>query len=627
MIQVSRQTLEASQSVYTFPYWLVEDLGFRNKFSRREFAKFCQAVHQSRCDKAMIGKFAELSCSVFVKLSGSRLPQITVTDSQSGKSISDAVLREILLQVKLKSLWRRKLMMAIANMALTQQQSSCRDDHLDKSWLKKILNDPVTAEEEMIQLWNEFVAECQVPSSFLIPSRSPLSLRDLIILRRGSGERNHRQSFAENFPWVARSILTNSDNPDEVFKAIDDNPQGSKAVAAKYICCSNDPDCEKAVSFANRAARYRHHGALDILLGDHQSLSEANRNRAVFLKAYSEDPELISHIGDEVQRTRQQISRAIEVLFAYMHYVSRDGFDCAYSLAGLLVRIMVRNEYEPADDQFSPEEIVTGLAAVSADALSAFVAKHLKNPTEISLDASTLDIGVLAFLYYIGGKNRPRLTMNQLLKFVIRAGIHSRHELTLINSFPENSWPTPAGWNSAFEDETYVEGVKIKCLTDAKRMFEEGLRMGNCLREGRYQRAALLGQLALFSIEAQDGKATLALKAIVEEIDDDTTILTCWEKYQLRGWENTEPSLSCLNAADILLRDLQKHCPIRIAQKEIARRQRIQQRLDAHRFNADTTEAKERWFDIYTNFLPRCFSKIGPETIVTNFLTNSPQRR
>ena len=601
----NRQSLETNHTQYRFPCWLVEDLRFRNKISR--------------CNKALIGKFAQLSCSICVKLKGSRLPQITVTDSQSGKSISDAVLKEILLQVKSESLWRRNLMVAIANMALKQQQASCRDDYLDESWPKKILNDPVTAEEEVIQLWNEFVAETQVPSSFLITSRSPLSLRDLIILRSGGGERNHRQSFAENFPWAARSILTNSEAPDEEFKAIDDNPQGSKAVAAKYICCSNDPDCKKALSFANRVARYRHHGELDILLGDHQSLSEANRNRAIFLKAFAEDPELITHIGSEVQRTRQQIYRAIEVLFAYMNYVSRDGFDCAYSLAGLLVRIMVRNAYQPADDQFSPEEIVTGLAAVSADVLSAFVAKHLRDPTEISLDASTLDVGVMSFLYYIGEKIRPRLTMNQLLKFVIRAGIHSRHELIMINSFPENSWPPPAGWQLAFGDETYVEGVKIKSLTDAKRMFEEGMRMRNCLREGRYQRAALLGHLALFSLEAEDGKATLALKAVEEEIDDDTIILTCWEKYQSRGSENTEPSFSCLKAAETILRELQKFCPIRIAPKEIARRKRIEKRLDAHRFNADTTEAKERWFEIYTNFLPRSFSKIEPEEIVKKF--------
>ena len=153
--------------------------------------------------------------------------------------------------------------------------------------------------------------------------------------------------------------------------------------------------------------RHRHKGALDSLLGDIGTHGGDHQVRSLLLEAYEQDSELFTHIGEDIERARRQIKRAISVLFAY-----RDGtsgsFPCAYALATLLVRLMVRGGYEPSS--VDPAAIATGLAAVSADSLAAFATEQLADPA-VSLpepDADTLDTGVLALLAFIG-ETEPRL--------------------------------------------------------------------------------------------------------------------------------------------------------------------------------------------------------------------------
>ena len=616
MFQIMRHTLEASnglmESMYVFPYWLVQDFHIPNS----EFPTMCQEDQQLESEfKALFGKgkFWQLSREVGVFLSGSELPTITATDLQSGHSISDAILKSIEVRIRSACPRRRRLMVAIAEMVLDQSQPESTVDRLVESWPIKILNNPISAEEKVLEIWNEFVAKSEVPASFLISSRPAISLGDLIVLRNSSGEGSYRQSFANNFPWAARAIFKNADDPEEEFRVIDETPAGSKAIAAKWVCCSNLSDCEKAISLVNRIARHRSNGELDTLLSD------TGQVRAVFLKAYAEDPELITHIGKNVQLARRQITHAIEVLLAYMNYVSQDGFDCAYSLAGLLVRIMVRCGYDP-DNRFDPEEIATTIAAVSRDSLAAFVVKHADNSANQTLGESPVEIGVHAFLNYVGEKRRPRLTMNQLLNFAIGANNESREELTLIAAFPISDWPLVPGWKSSFEH--LGEGTKITYLTGTANMYKAGENCNNCLKQGAYQRAALLGRLSFFLIESNDAIGLLALKPILEKDDGGGSILTGWENYQFRGESNGAPNYLILIAGDDLLRQLQEQCPIRIQDQEIEKRRRVELSLDANQFNTDFSEANSRWRDMYQKQLPHAFSEVTPEMIVMNHLKN-----
>ena len=118
--------------------------------------------------------------------------------------------------------------------------------------------------------------------------------------------------------------------------------------------------------------RHRNNGALDSLLGDRGRRGGDHQVRSLLLEAHKQDSELLTHIGEDIERTRRQIRRAISVLLAY-----RDGtsgsFPCAHALATLLVRLMVRGDYEPSSGD--PTAIATGLAAVSADSLAAFAAE------------------------------------------------------------------------------------------------------------------------------------------------------------------------------------------------------------------------------------------------------------
>lgn len=581
---------------FNFPLWLFEELDFLSKKS----------------------DFSQHS-SIRLRLHGEG-PQIAVGYLGGGLA---TILMSILIKDKSPLLLRRKSMLAYAEQPHDSEFRSDTSQSLVRL-PNRVAEELKSAEKQVLEVWNSFVERCKVPESFQIHNRPPLSLAELIILRNGIEETNHRQYFADHFPWVTRSILTTSADPEAEFRAIDDDPRNSISVAAKYLCCSQDPDCDKAVRFAKLLPRHRSNAGLDELLGiTEDGRQKESRIRSVFLGAHLADRELITHIGTDIELAKRQIEKAVEVVLSYMDSSPNEaGFSTACELASLLVRMMVRNTYDP--DRLGPEQLAAGLVAVSADSLAAYVAKHQEDMTVISPvpDASALDVGVLAFVSYVGEPVRPRLTMNRFERLTAQARALCRQYSTLIEDLPETSWPSPPGWGEGLAN--CVDGVSIECLTSADQLIEEGQAMQNCLRLGNFRRPALSGDLVLLSIQALDGRATLALKPIMEKTNGNGVRIADWEDVLLRGVENRAPSLGCKRCAKILLQEFRNRCPLDISPAEVERRVKVRRQMDIGTYNANVTDAQQRWNELYKPLLPRSFDKVSPGLIVSKYLNCNP---
>ena len=86
-------------------------------------------------------------------------------------------------------------------------------------------------------------------------------------------------------------------------------------------------------------------------------------------------------------------------------------------------------------------------------------------------------------------------------------------------------------------------------LNSGPACLNEGDELEHCMREGRYQRAAVMGRVALFSIVAEDGRSTLALEPDERE-RGGATRLHGWRVEQHRAARNGDPSPGCEAARD-----------------------------------------------------------------------------
>ena len=566
--------------------------------------------------------FAPIPRNLHIRLRGDGLQ---VVDGLTESALDEDELRAIRLVRKVPDASRRWSMVSTALTMLDELEVALGMPPSEDEWLLHMVNAPAAAEEEALHLWNDvFLPRCEVPPSFLVGDRA-LSLADMQVLRRGEEGGRHRRTFAAQHPWATRIILDLPD-PEAVeaaFEPIDANPSASILAAAKQICCSAESACPKAIRFAKFLPRHWDNPALDELLGEAGTGHPGSQVRSVLLEAHEEDGELLSHIGKDAWETRGRILRAIEVLFAYRDDLG-GSFACAYRLATCLARIFVRSAHDPHD--VDPGEIAAGLAAVSADSLAAFVAKKLESrPTRLpETDVDTLDGGVLAFLAHVGETRRPRLTARQLLKFAEFARDRSVHQMTVIQTEVEDTWPPPRGWSA--KEHASLRGATVTPLTSVGGCLTEGEELDHCMRHGRYQRAAVMGRVALFSIMAGDGRSTLALEPVEGE-RAGATRLHAWRIEEHRAARNGDPSPGCEAAATALLEALNGKCPRPVPRAEVQRRKRVQEAFDRSRsFNPDTSAAEERWSEIYAKRLPRAFRAVTPEMIVEDYFRSTAER-
>ena len=331
-----------------------------------------------------------------------------------------------MLRAQRSSTRRQKRLARTASAILNDLEIILGSPPSASSWLLRMLDDPGSAERQVLGIWNDFVSGCNLPLSFR--GKRALSLSELRVLRRGEQGGRHRQSFAEQQPWAAGEVLRGPD-PHRVLKRVDGNPANAIEIAAQLLCCSEDRSCEKSLRFSRALAKHRNNPAVDRILG-HSRESQADRQfRSVLLQAHHEDGgELLSHMGSP-QRMRRQIRRSLDLYWAF-----RNGTDgshiCSYRLATLAIRVMVRSGLDPQD--LDPQGMASSFAALSADCLAAHVAdgldRSLACPNWEESEADTLDLGVLAFVTLLGGTRRPGITGRQLVRFA-GAACHGVHRI------------------------------------------------------------------------------------------------------------------------------------------------------------------------------------------------------
>ena len=595
----------AVETVFVLPRWLYRD--------------------PRHADDDLLGHWAPAG-SFRVRLRSERddreRPGIAVDGNPSNLALYRVSPNEVMLRRRAASEKRRRYLVATAQAILDELKAvlGARPSQ-ESDWLRRMIEDPGAAEAEALRVWRGFVSACTVPESFAIPGRA-LSLADLMVIRSGAEGGRHRETFVIQQPWAAGNLLDRTD-AEEQFRTLDENPANALKRAAEFLCCSANAACEKAIGMAKRMPRHRLNVALDRLLGKPGEHGDDHQIRNILLEAHTQDSELLSHVGSDAALARRQIRASIRALYAYRDDTS-GSFACAYQLATVLSRIMIRTGCDP--DALDPDVLVAGLTALSGDVLAAFVEEQLADPSVPPpvTDADTLDSGVLAFLSLIGGDGpadrlgRPRMTVKQLMKFAAGACERNVHKIAVVKVEVDDKWPPPPGWSA--DEHGSAGGAEIVPLTTAAAMLIEGKVLQNCLRDGRYERSALLGRLALFSIKARDGRATLALKPKEEMVVGEVQVEN-WSIDQLRGPLNDDPSPGCLAAASALVQQLNAGRPAVVPRQEVLRRREVQQTLDrARSFNDDTLVALQRWSDLYAGLLPRSLSRTTPADIVARYL-------
>lgn len=589
--QVASQSKANGSPVYSLPWWLAWDPG----------------------------PFQEARPSFQVSVS--KRGPLKIQEIVKGGELESGQLDRVTLRPREPSKKRRNFLTAAA-----------ADLHLDElekilgpasapswDWLVRMIDDPVGVENDALEIWHDFIADCNLPSSFRIPGRA-LSLRGLMTLREGSGGGCHRHLFAEQHPWAAQEVLREP-CPYKEFAQIDQNPANAIELSAKCLCCNPEAiekNCPKAVEFAKLLARHKHNPALDSLLGT-QSRRD-RRIRAILMEAHARDRELLTHIGRKAKETRRQIKQAIRIIFDYRGMGG--GIGCGYELATLMVRMMVRNPIDPQN--IDRELFLRGLITVSADCLAAFASDRLADPSVISPepDADSIDIGLLAFIAFLGRTQKPQLTINQLNKFAMAANERGVHKTSAVKDRPGANWEPAPVWPTL--DHFDPNGVmRISELTSIKDILKEGRRMKNCLADGRYVRASILGRLALFSISGGSDRATLSLKPLQRQNGEGETWIDKWELDQLFGVANSEPSRACEDVAELLIQRLNARCPYLVPYSEVARRKQILIEMDESRCtNADIVSAQQYWKEIYLELLPRRFENLSPSKMVDDYLND-----
>ena len=261
---------------------------------------------------------------------------------------------------------------------------------------------------------------------------------------------------------------------------------------------------------------------------------------------------------------------------------------------------------------------------MSADCLAAFASERLSDPSVVSPepDADSLDIGMLAFAAFLGKSKKPQLTCRQLHKFAKAANERGVQKISFVKDHPDASWSVPSSWfNVDFSDP--LGKMKTIPLTSVEDILEEGRRMKNCLAGGRYNRAAIVGRLAFFSISGDTDRATLSVMPLQHRGSDGETFIDKWEIDQLCGVGNSEPSDACKEAAEFLVRRLNEQCPYSIPRSEVARRRDILHEMDRSRgVNTDIACAQKRWDEIYLKLLPPRFANLSPSEIVDEYLAS-----
>ena len=268
------------------------------------------------------------------------------------------------------------------------------------------------------------------------------------------------------------------------------------------------------------------------------------------------------------------------------------------AMGQLIVRTFAGSGFDPA--RLDPASIAAVFIAISADCLAAFVT------TRLDIAADKLETGVTAFANFLAAE-RWRLSPGQFARFIAGAERHTTCLEKWTARFREyDRWPPPAAWR---QDDTRLDGATITPLLSQEAMREEGEALNNCLaRNNTFEQKALLGQLALFSFQAGDARATLSIRPV-----ERRGMIQAYEIAQLKGPHNATPQVVCQTAARSLVERLNSRLPLTVPAAVGWRRKHLHLG-NQRRFNANRDVANDRWRR-YVKHLPKRFQSTWPGEI------------
>lgn len=464
------------------------------------------------------------------------------------------------------------------------------------AWLTEMASTPEIAEQAAIAVWKEFLDVVDVPLGLRIPDFES-TLADLLLVVEGPRGGRDRQWFANQWP-AAAAIILRAGQAEQELRRIDNNRAAAIAVATAAFCCREMGDCEHARRLAREIPKYRTDSCLSRVLAGHGPRMEVHI-RALLAKAnQKENGALLRRMARCSAYAREQMELAAATAVQPV-FVSGG---CRMAMGQLLARTFAGSGFDPAG--LDPANIAAVFITVSADCLAAFVTERVD-----IVGTDKLEVGVLAFATTLAVK-RWRLSPGQFAGFIAGAERHvSILEQRSKRSRKHDTWPGLAAWHSA---DTFCGGAAIAPLLSRATVRAEGEAMKNCLaRDNTFERRARLGQLALFSIQAEAARATLAIKPLERRGKVESYTVA-----QLKGPQNAPPHPSCQAVAQALVARLNSRLPRPPSTDASSRRQH--QFGNQRRFNANRDLATERWRG-YVEHLPKRFRATSPAQMVKGY--------
>ena len=522
-----------------------------------------------------------------VHVDASRAPRVTVI----GNAIHDA-LASLTLSPRRPAAWRRSLIADTAAVIRRDLEQVLGAPPAASDWLEEMENAWEAAEQTGIAVWNEFLAAVDVPLGLRIPDFE-LSLADLLVVLDGPNGGRNREWFANHWPAAAATTLR-ADNAREVLRRIDANRAAAVKIATAAFCCQEQEDCEPARPLARQMPKYRADARLARVLAGHGPRTEVHIRAILTWANQKEHGAVLRRLARCSDHAREQMELAAATA---VQPVFLSG-GCRMAVGQMLARTFAGSGFDPA--RLNPERIAAVFVAVSAECLAAFVTKR-PDPT-----ANKLETGVTVFADFLA--EAPwRLSPRQFARFIAGAARHTANLEDSTGRFGDR-WPAPAAWS---QDDTPFDGAAIAPLLSKNAVREEGEAMGNCLARGNlFERQALVGRLALFSIQVGDARATLGIRPL-----ERRGAIRSYGIAQLTGPKNSSPPPACETVARSLVERLNSRLPLPVPAVVGRMRKTMRQLENQRRGNRDKDVANDRWRR-YVRFLPKRFQPLTPREIV-----------
>ena len=393
------------------------------------------------------------------------------------------------------------------------------------------------------------------------------------------------------------------------YKKILANPDDTK-----LLCCSNECDCEKARFVIPELPILFKDSEIRGLFRPLNNFFE-RKIRALYLDAnFLDNGELFKKILKCSTKVRNQAEFAVRVTEepVFMTIPTR------LEIGKLVARIFAGTGFDTS--QIEPHLISNSITAISIDCFAGVSQTRLiergKTPSPlIDKGADAVEIGILAVIKFLLEAN---LTNTAFLRLMRRASGGPYHSIatnkTAYHKVPK-SWPSVQGWDDKFHQ---IDGVEVRPLLNDQDLRNEGRVMNNCLAHGTYDRDALYGHLAFFSMIAGDERATLSFRLSTSQDEKGQCIAEAYEIDDIKGPKNAPANLACRGAAGALLKILNASLPRPLDKNEIARQKILDVCFLSRRasFCSDLQLAKQYWRRVYLPTLPSRLRHFGLEEIV-----------